>query len=44
MVASITTIQSHLNFLENKFSFITVIPKWFNCAVFSRHLLAIIVS
>jgi hypothetical protein len=44
MVVSITRIQSALNFLLNQFWFVTVGPKYLNCATFSRDPLAIVMS
>jgi hypothetical protein len=44
MVASITRIQSPLNFLLKKFLFITVLHKYLKCGSFSKALLAIFVS
>jgi hypothetical protein len=41
MVASIARIRSALNFLLNKFWFVTVVPKYLNCATFSNNILAI---
>jgi hypothetical protein len=43
MVASITWIQSP-NFLLHQFWFVTVVPKYLNCATFSKDLLAIFMS
>jgi hypothetical protein len=44
MVASITTIQSPLNFLQSQISFVAAIPKYLNCDIFSNGLFAISVS
>jgi hypothetical protein len=44
MVASITGIQSLLNFLLNEVYFVIVVPKYLNCTTFSKHLLAILMS
>jgi hypothetical protein len=44
MVASITRIQSPLNFLLNIVLICYCCPKNLNCAAFSKHLLAIFIS
>jgi preprotein translocase subunit YajC len=44
MVASITRIRSLISFLLNQFWFVIVVPKYMNCATFSKHLLAIFMS
>jgi hypothetical protein len=36
MVSSIARIQSPLNVLLNKISFITIVPKYLNCDTFSN--------
>jgi hypothetical protein len=37
-------IQSSLNFLANQFLFVTLLPKYLNCATFSKHQLSIFTS
>jgi hypothetical protein len=38
MVVSITQIQFSVNFLLNQSRFVTVVPKYLNCATVSKHL------
>jgi hypothetical protein len=44
MVASITRIQSLLNFVRNQVWFVIFVPKYQNCDTFSKHLLALLMS
>jgi hypothetical protein len=44
MVASVTQIQSPLNFLLIQFWFVSVAPKYLNCSTFSNDLLAIFIG
>jgi hypothetical protein len=43
MAASITRVQSPLNFLQNQILINTVVPKCLNCATFSRDLSGIVI-
>jgi hypothetical protein len=44
MIASITRIQSPLNFSWIRFRLVIIIHKYLNCATFSKYLLAVLMS